>query len=280
MSSTHESASGSTETLKSEDAISVALVHARTSATPLSAFPGAMPETMAQAYSIQSASISRWPDTVAGWKVGMLPPSDRERHSVERLAGPIFGSQIHEVATGSQTVMPIFVGGFAAIEAEFVFRLGKTVAPVEREWSDEELAGVVAGLHVGAEIASSPMAEINNLGATVIAADFGNNAGLLLGPEIPQWQSKAPESFPAKVIVDDEVVGQASAAAIPGGPIGALRFLISLSAMRGVELPAGTLVSTGAATGIHDVETKSLSRVDFGEYGWFEVTFEPMLGRQ
>ncbi len=278
LSNTNETASICPGLPETDDAISRALVGARMSATALAAFPGDMPETMAQAYAIQSASIGRWPDRVAGWKVGLLSPPDQERYATERLAGPIFGSQIHEVDTGSRTAMPIYVGGFAAIEAEFIFRLGEAVAPDNREWSDQELADVVAGLHIGAEIASSPMAEINNLGPTVVTADFGNNAGLLLGPEIPGWQTVSPEHLPAKVIVDGDVVGEASAAAISGGPIGALRFVVALSAMRGIELPAGTLVSTGASTGIHDVETTSQSRLEFGEYGWFEVTFEPMSG--
>ncbi len=272
--------SGSARLPGSDDAISRALVSARVSATPLSEFPGAPPETMAQAYAIQSASIARWPDTVAGWKVGLLPEPARERYSTERLAGPIFRSQIHEVATGSSTAMPIFVGGFAAVEAEFIFRLGKAVEPVDREWTDEDLAAVVAGLHVGAEIASSPMAEINNLGPTVVVSDFGNNAGLLLGPEIPSWQTIRPEDLPARTIVDGAIVGEANAAAIAGGPIAALRFIFALSAERGLELPAGSLISTGASTGIHDVEVTSISRLEFGDYGWFEVTYEPMPGGQ
>ncbi len=262
----------------SDDMISRALVDARTTATPLSAFPGSIPETMAQAYAIQSASIARWPDTVAGWKVGLLPPPARKRYSAERLAGPIFRSQIHEVAAGSSAVMPIYVGGFAAIEAEFIFRLGNTVEPFDRQWTDNQLADLVAGLHIGAEIASSPMAEINNLGPTVITSDFGNNAGLLLGPEIPDWRSVRPEDLPARTIVDGEIVGEATAAAIKGGPIGALRFIVSLSIERGLELPAGTLISTGASTGIHDVDATSESRLEFGEYGWFDVTFQSMSG--
>ncbi len=265
---------------ESDDAVSRELVNARMSATPLSAFPGPLPETMAQAYAIQSASIARWPDTVEGWKVGLLPPPARERYLAERLAGPIFRSQIHGVATGSSTVMPIFVGGFAAVEAEFVCRLGVTVKPVDREWTDEELANLVGGLHIGAEIASSPMAQINNLGPTVVVSDFGNNAGLVLGPEIPDWQTKRPEDLPARTIVDGEVVGEASAAAIKDGPIDALRFIVALAAERRLELPAGTLISTGASTGIHDVKVTSTSRLEFGDYGWFDVSYEAMSGGQ
>lgn len=263
---------------ESDDAVSRALVGARTSATPLDAFPGAAPESMAQAYAIQAASIARWPDSVGGWKVGLLSPQDQVRYSAERLVGPIFRSQVHDVAAGSRFVMPVYVGGFAALEAEFIFKLGKTVAPENRQLSDEELFELVAALHVGAEIASSPMAEINNLGPTVVTADFGNNAGLLLGPEIPNWQAGSPEDWHARVIIDGDIVGDASAANIPGGPIAALQFAVSVAAMRGIELPAGTLISTGAATGIHDVNVTSVSRVEFGEFGGFDVTYESMSG--
>ena len=82
------------------------------------------------------------------------------------------------------------------------------------------------------------------------------------------------------MFVDGIVVGEASAAAIPGGPIAALGFIVELAASRGLTLPAGTLVSTGASTGIHDVVTTSRSRVEFGGYGWFDVAFEPMPGEQ
>ncbi|MDJ0751622.1 MAG: hypothetical protein QNJ11_19205 [Woeseiaceae bacterium] len=264
---------------ESDDAISREPVGARMTATAVSAFPGALPDTMAQAYAIQAASTG-WLDAVAGWKVGLLPQSAPKRHLSERLADPIFGSRILDVATGSSTVMPVYIGGFAAVEAEFIFRLGKSVRPVDRQWTEEELVDVVAGLHVGAEIASSPTAEINSVGPTVVVSDFGNKAGLLLGPEIPDWQTKRPEDIPAGTVVDGEIIGEASAAAIQDGPIGALRLNLALSAARGLELPAGSLDSTGASWGIHDVEMTSTSRLEFGEYGSFEVTYEPMLGWQ
>ncbi len=265
---------------ESDDAISRALVDARTNATPLSEFPGDVPESMSRAYGIQDASIARWPDRVAGWKVGMLPPAARERYAVERLAGPIFGSQVHYLSSGSTITMPVFVGGFAAVEAEFVIRLAADVAPVRRDWSESDVAALVGGLHVGVEIASSPIFDINSLGPAVVASDFGNNAGLLLGPEIPEWQTKAFDEMPATVYVDGEVVGNANAAAIPGTPLAALRFVLVLAAERGMELPADTLISTGASTGIHEVQVTSSSRVEFGAYGEFDLRFEPMTAGQ
>lgn len=263
-----------------EDVISRRLIDARMTATALPSFPGDLPETLAQGYAIQMASIARWRDDVAGWKVGLLSPDDREYFSAERLIGPVFASQVHTISPAATKVMPIFEGGFAAVEAEFVLELGEAVQAAGREYTNDELADIVSAMYVGAEIASSPMADINKLGPTVVVSDFGNNAGLLLGPKVPDWSSRSLDSLRAKVTVDDVVVGDASAAAIPGGPLQALRFVIGLAATRGLELPAGTLVSTGASTGIHEVGLASVARVDFGALGWFDVTFESMTPAQ
>jgi len=262
------------------DAISKILVDARLSASPLSDFPERLPDTLEEAYAIQAASMGRWPDELAGWKVAMMPLPDRERFTAQRLVGPVFRPYVYKADTEQRNVVPIFDGGFAAIEAEFVFILGKSVPPASRDHSDEELIDVIAAMHCGAEIASSPMAVANERGATSIVSDFGCNAGVLVGPEIPDWSSRALDSMPVSVTVDDEVVGDATAAAVPGGPLQAFRFLVEHCAARGVELPARTVVSSGAVTGVHSVKTDSIAHVDFGPFGRFEVAFQPMTARQ
>ncbi|MCY3605499.1 MAG: 2-keto-4-pentenoate hydratase [Gammaproteobacteria bacterium] len=246
---------------------------ARAAAEALPGFPGALPDSLDGAYAIQEASIARWADTVAGWKIGMIPADHRSRVGDERLAGPIFKSSIVGIEPGDTRTMPIYAGGFAAVEAEFILELGCPVHPSEREYSDADLIDLVSSLFVGAEIASSPMAAINKLGPTCVVSDFGNNAGLLLGPAVANWSSRDLDSMTAKVMIDGAVVGDATASAIPGGPLAALRFLLGLAATRSIELPEGTLISTGAVTGIHRVSVSSAARVDFGSSGWFDVKF-------
>ncbi len=261
---------------KELDAVSRRLVAARANGNALPGFPGALPTTLQDAYAVQDASIARWPDEIAGWKVGMVPPEYRDRLAAERLAGPIFRSSIHDVEAGATRAMPIYSGGFAAVEAEFVFEIGTEIEPVARDYSDDELVDLVAALHVGAEIASSPMADVNNLGPCSVVSDFGNNAGLLVGPGVPNWSDLPLEALTAAVIVDDAVVGTANASAIEGGPLQALRFLLGLAAARKLTLSRGTYVSCGAVTGIHEVTVESRSTIDFGPHGEFHVVFEPV----
>ena len=262
------------------DAISGRLVAARVNAEALSGFPGRLPETLEDAYAIQTASIARWPEEDAGWKVGMVPVPYRPHFSADRIAGPIFKASVFTIESEGTKTMPVFGGGFAAVEAEFILQLAATLEPKSRDYTDEELTELVSAMYVGVEVASSPMAAINELGPCCIISDFGNNAGLLVGPEISDWSSRPLDSLTAKVAIDDIVVGEASASSITGGPLQALRFLIGLCANRGMVIPKGTLVSTGAATGVHDMGVNSKARVDFGAFGWFDVAFESMSPKQ
>ena len=265
--------------VKQNDAISRCLVDARLRAQPLPDFPVHLPETLEQAYMIQTTSIARWPDEIAGWKVAKLSDADQARLHAERLVGPVFRSSVRTAEPQAGTVMPIYDGGFAAVEAEIVLRIGVTIPPTEKVWSDQELIDAVAAAHCGAEIASSPMGVVNERGPTSIVSDFGSNAGVIVGPEIGDWRYKQPGFLSATVTVDNVVVGSKPVDAIVGGPLQALRTLIRVSGQRGIALPAGTLVSTGAITGVHDVQISSAARVDFGPLGWFDLTFEPIAPR-
>lgn len=247
-------------------AVSDAFISARVQGGAIKNFPGVLPATLDDAYAVQARAISLWADNVAGWKIGMIPPGFRKQAGSERLAGPIFARQIFTHEPGSVHEMPVFEGGFAAVEAEFVFRLKSGLAENVPVTADSA-ASIVDSLHVGVEIASSPFAGINDLGPMSVVSDFGNNNGLIVGPQIGGWQGRALDALPARVEINGERVGEASAAAIPGGPLAALCFLIELCRARGVELKAGDYVSTGAATGVHEAPVGAESVADFGPFG-------------
>lgn len=258
------------------DAISRCLIDARLNAQLLPDFPVQLPETLEQAYAIQSMSIERWPDEIAGWKIAKLSAENQARLKSERLVGPVFKSSVRAIEPGASMVMPVYDGGFAAVEAEIVFRLGVTIPPGDRTWSDQELVDTVAAAYCGVEIASSPMAVVNKRGPTSVVSDLGINAGVVVGPEITDWADRQAGFVTATVRVDGVAVGTNPVDAISGGPLQALRCLISNAAGRGIQLPAGSLASTGAITGVHDVKVSSVARIDFGPLGWFELTFEPI----
>src|SRR5690348_4777599 len=100
--------------------IAARLVSARLDARALEAYPGAHPQTLAEGYLVQEVAIHLWPDEIAGWKIGLVPVPLRERLGSERVAGPIFSKAVRR-SSGNTVDFPAFEGGFAAVEAEFIF---------------------------------------------------------------------------------------------------------------------------------------------------------------
>lgn len=247
--------------------IASAFVDARLAARALPGFPGVMPVTLAQAYAVQDAALALFPDDVAGWKVGRVPPDLQARLGDERVAGPSFRGALRTPAAGVTVALAAIAGGFAAVEAEFVYRLGADAPAGKIDWTADEALAVVAALHVGVEFAGSPLKTINDLGSTAVAADFGNNAALVVGPEIPGWRDRADASLAVETFIDGVRVGTGTAASVPGGPAPALAFLLGHCAARGLPLKAGMYVTTGAATGIHEISAGQSARVSFGEFG-------------
>jgi 2-keto-4-pentenoate hydratase len=247
-------------------AIADSFVGARRQGRALTGFPGEIPEDLVTAYRVQDLAIAQWPDQVVGWKVGFIAPERRDASGDERLLGPIFARQL-QMTTGSQSVFQIFSGGFGAVEAEYVLRLDADAPADKTDWTPDEAAAVPSTLFIGMEVASSPLATINQLGPRVVVSDFGNNNGLVLGAEIQGWRALAESELLAESWIDDVCVGRGGASALPGGLPAAYAFALSRSARRGRPLKAGDLIATGNATGIHEVRVGQRIRVSFGSHG-------------
>ena len=241
-------------------------VEARLQGASLPDFPGTIPDDLVTAYQVQDHAIGRWPDQVVGWKVGYIAAEKRDASGDERLLGPIFARALLD-ATGGNAGVPAFRGGFAAVEAEYVLRLQADAPAGKTEWTPEEAAAFPATLHIGVEIASSPLATINILGPRVVVSDFGNNNGLILGAEIPDWHAIPEPQLACQTFIDDQQVGTGGATTLPGGLRAAFAFALSRSAKRGRPLKAGELIATGNATGIHDITVGQQARISFIGYG-------------
>lgn len=240
-------------TVLSDDPATIAgrFLSARRAAGGLSEYPGDFPSRLEEAYRIQDEAIAAWGKRVVGWKVGRILPPLSERFGTDRLAGPIFAQET-ALADGHQPHMPVFAQGFAAAEAEFLLRIARSAAPGKKRFTLEEAADLIEAVHVGIEIASSPLGSINQLGPIAVISDFGNNNGMVIGAEVPNWRSSGFEDWEARTLIDGVEVGRGRAAAFPDGAIGAARFLFELMAERGIQLEGGQWISSGAVTGVHD----------------------------
>lgn len=247
------------------DAGSVAaeFVRARRAAGSFTQYPGTLPADLPAAYRCQDAAIALWNDTVVGWKVGWIPEPLSTQFGAQRLVGPIFQRALRQLEGEARVDAPVFEHGFAAIEAEFIFQLDQDAPADVVDWSPDSASRLVRSMHVGVEIASSPLQNINDFGPAVVASDFGNNAGLLLGAEIPDWRTRDLDGLRCETRIDGAVVGRGSAASVSGGPLTALAFALGLNARRGRPLRAGDYVTTGAATGVHSIRVGQSAEAHF-----------------
>lgn len=257
----------SSRSFLSADRIAGAFVAARRAGSALPGYPGPLPATLADGYEVQDAALALWGERPVGWKVGRVPPELQAQLGEQRVAGPVFARNSWRDVPGRALDFPVFVGGFAAVEGEFVYRMAADAPENKLRWTAAEALDLVAGLHIGVETAGSPLATINALGSTVVASDFGNNWGLILGEEIPGWRDLPLGALPCETFIDGISVGTGSAASLPDGPAEALAWLLGHAAARGLPLKAGDLVTTGAVTGVHDITAGQKARITFGTFG-------------
>jgi 2-keto-4-pentenoate hydratase len=245
-----------------DELVAADLVAARREGRSLTGFPGVVPTTMAEAYQIQDLAMSRWQDSLVGWKIGYISADRRTAGEPDWLVGPIWRNQCHlSEENVSAAEVGIFATGFAAVEAELVIRLEQDLPAHDGAgWTAEETADLEQRLYIAIEVASSPIPDINALGPTVIAADFGNNNGLVLGSVLADQPHGV--SVELACYVDGQVVGEGSAENLPGGIHSGLATALNILASRAQPVRAGMVFATGAITGIHPIGPGQRCRVE------------------
>jgi 2-keto-4-pentenoate hydratase len=230
--------------------IAETFVTARVGRRSLAEYPGPFPKTLDEAYAIQLEAIGMLGRAVKGWKVARLPADIAAKWRAERIAGPIF--DLWDANAGEPEV-PLFEGGYAAAEAELQLRI--RAIPQSNAPDIEETVQAIGTLAIGIEAAGSPYAGINAHGPAVTVSDFGNNAGLALGPPIAPPLARRVSS-----LLNGKLVGEA----VVTEPFEAACFLFGLGALHGLPLSPGQWISAGAITGAHPVGPGDRFEARFG----------------
>ena len=257
----------------SPDALSDVLIGARKSYGFFPEFPAKLPSTLEASYDVQDISRAKWDDVVIGWKVGGVPGPYQERFNATRLTGPVFSRNVYPLASGEQVDMPIYAKGFAAIEPEFMIKLKDCAALPASGLTLEHIQSVIDTIHIGIEVASSPLYDINGIGPVAAICDFGNNWGLVLGPELNNWRETDLTKIEVICEIDGKERGRGFAGPDLDGPLGSVKFLIEHQKARGYNLPVGTFVCSGAVSGVHEMDAGSQTKVTFAGLGELNVSF-------
>ena len=259
----------------SPKALSEALISLRKTYGSLDDFPGQFPATLPESYDVQDISRANWDDKVYGWKVAGIGAESQARLGAAKMTGPVFAKNVIQIPEGAavEVDVPIFAKGFGAPEPEYMITL-KDCADLPKEGLTlEQIIGVVETIHIGVEIASGPFAKVSGDSTISAVADFGNNWGLVLGPEIKNWRKTDLTKIEVICEIDGKEVSRGAAGAGLSGPLGSVKFLIEHHKARGHDLPAGTMVSSGAIGGVTHMKVGSRAKVSFAGHGHFDIGF-------
>jgi 2-keto-4-pentenoate hydratase len=153
------------------------------------------------------------------------------------------------------------------LESEFAFTIGLTVRPGGPAMSAMMAREMVSTVHVAIELVCSRFEENFEVDPALLVADGALHAGLVLGP------GSEPETVPdlvshqLRTLVDGDEVATGTGAEVLGDPYESLAWLCNHLNKRGLTLPSGSVVTTGAATGLHVTGTGQEVATDGGTLG-------------
>lgn len=132
------------------------------------------------------------------------------------------------------------------MECEVAVRLGADLVPGDTPFTRASVAPAVAACHAAFEVIDDRDADYGASDAYSLIADNCWNAGVVLGPEVSDWQSIDFDASRGSLLVNGNEVASGLLSDAMGHPFEALAWLANLMAERGLMIEHGTLVMTGS----------------------------------
>lgn len=217
--------------------------HARTTLDPFTDTVDGLDE--AWAYAVQDEDRRtrlQQGERVIGAKLGLTSVAKQQRMGVDR---PLVG-----FLTDRMVAPPEQIGGRLTewaqprIEPEIAF---VTSRPIDRALDLDAVRAHLATVGVAAEVIDSRWSDYRFRLPDVVA-DNTSAAGIVIGASVPLDDVSDLASLACTVSVDEQVIHEATGAAILGDPLLAVELLSRHLERRGEVLPAGSLVLAGALT--------------------------------
>lgn len=199
------------------------------------------------AYAVQHAGVALRADRgdlVVGIKLGFTSKAKAEQMGVSDV---IVGSLTESMRIPDGGTFSLATGIHPRVEPEIAFLLGEDVDPHD---DDVDLLDAVTLVAPALEIIDS---RYRNFSFTLedVVADNTSASGFVIGP----WQS-LPDvrarldiaALDVELTFDGTAVASGSSADILGNPLEALAATKRMAALRGLALPAGSIILAGAAT--------------------------------
>ena len=237
--------------------------------TCLAALPDEVrPSTRAEGYAIQATVEARSRAPRAGWKIAATSKAGQAHIAVD---GPLAGRLLQERVFESGSEVPFGRHPqMRCAEAEFAFRLGRTVGPRNAPYTVDEVLASVETLHPAIELPDSRYDDVTTVGGPQLIADNACAHHFILGPPAPDvWRSRDLVTHPVAGRAGART-GEGLGAHVLGDPRIALVWLVNEVTALGLSIAAGEVITTGTCLVPLAVDAGDHVRMDFGILGAVE----------
>jgi 2-keto-4-pentenoate hydratase len=232
------------------------------------------PQTLTDAYAIQdrvvAALVAQAGGRCIGYKVACTNEIAQAALQIDR---PVFGRLMSQSTSPSGTTLTADQFTHRVIEAEFAFRLGADVDPVEGGHTRATIAEHIDALIPGIEIVDHRF-ESWAVGALRVAADNAIHGWWLRGEPVTDWHGPDLAASTVSVTRNGELLTTGSGAAVLGHPLNVMAWLADELPRFGLQLRRGDIVTTGVATDVFEAAAGDSCVADFGPFGTVSVAFD------
>jgi 2-keto-4-pentenoate hydratase len=234
--------------------------------------PDLRPQTRAEGYAIQARIEARSAHPLRGWKIAATSLAGQRHINVD---GPLAGRLLAENVLPEGEVIRLGPNRMRVAEVEFVFRMGRSLAPRSEPYGQAEVMAAVAALHLGVEVPDSRYTEFVTAGAPQLIADDACADRFVLGAEAPpSWRDRDLAAHRVEGRTAEGLVHEGSGANVLGDPRVALTWLANELSQHGIVLAEGQIVTTGTCVTPIPVGPGDTVTGLYGDLGRIEVRFE------
>ncbi len=215
------------------------------------------PKTIDEAYAMQEAFYELLiPDRgpIAGYKIALTTPVMQKMVGFgEPCAGAILASLIHQSPASVKGDDYGHLGAECEVAVLLESDLPASGAPYDRASASQAVGALMPSF----ELVDDRGADYTDLFFLGVVADSVWNAGVVLGPQVSDWQGLDLAAAKGSMTINGQPAGEGKGGDVMGHPLEALAWLANTLARRGKSLSAGMIVMTGSI-----VSTKFLNPGD------------------
>ena len=252
------------------------LALARTKMQRLPELPAEIrPVTLDAAYDVQAELIpqllAHFGGSAIGYKIACTNEIAQRQLHVDH---PFYGRMLSATTHASPARIPAGDYFMRVMEAEFAFQMSADLPPSGAVRTREQVADAVAGVMPGIEVVDSRFDSWTTVGTSSLIADNACHGAWIRGALVKDWRGLDLAAQKVRLVINGEVKGEGSGAAVLGHPLNALTWLANALNARGLALRAGDCITTGVTTDIYLAGSGDRVVADFGSVGMVELAID------